>query len=108
MLANLENSAVARGLEKVSFHFNSPKKTMSMYAQTTARLHSSHTLVMSKFSKPGFNNRLTVNFQMFKLVLENAEKLNIKLSTSAGSLKKQESPRKISTALLVIPKPLTV
>ena len=44
MPANLENSAVARGLEKVSFHFNSPKKTMSMYAQTTARLHSSHTL----------------------------------------------------------------
>ena len=27
----------------------------------------------SKFSKPGFNNMWTVNFQMFKLVLEKAE-----------------------------------
>ena len=33
----------------------------------------------------------TVNFQMFKLVLENAEEPEIKLPTSAGSLKKQES-----------------
>ena len=36
----------------------------------------------------------TVNFQMFKLVLEKAEEPEIKLSTSAGSLKKQESSRK--------------
>ena len=32
----------------------------------------------------------TVNFQMFKLVLEKAEEPEIKLPTSAGSLKKQE------------------
>ena len=31
---------------------------------------------------------------MFKLVLENAEEPEIKLPTSAGSLKKQESSRK--------------
>ena len=37
----------------------------------------------------------TVNFQMFKLVLENTEKPEIKLPTSAGSSKKQESFRKI-------------
>ena len=47
----------------------------------------------------------TVNFQMFKLVLEKAEKPEIKLPTSAGSLKKQESSKKTS-ALLTIPKPL--
>ena len=51
----------------------------------------------------------TVNFQMFKLVLEKAEELEIKLLTSAGSWKKQESSRKTSTsALLTMPKPLTV
>ena len=33
----------------------------------------------------------TVDFQMFKLVLEKAEEPEIKLPTSAGSLKKQES-----------------
>ena len=36
----------------------------------------------------------TVNFQMFKLVLENAEEPEIKLPTSTGSSKKQESSRK--------------
>ena len=36
----------------------------------------------------------TVNFQMFKLVLEKAEEREIKLPTSAGSSKKQESSRK--------------
>ena len=35
-----------------------------------------------------------MNFQMFKLDLENAEEPEIKLPTSAGSLKKQESSRK--------------
>ena len=35
-----------------------------------------------------------VNFQMFKLVLEKAEEPEIKLPTSAGSSKKQESSRK--------------
>ena len=36
----------------------------------------------------------TVNFQMFKLVLEKAEEPDIKLPTSTGSSKKQESSRK--------------
>ena len=46
---------------------------------------------------------------MFKLVLEKAEESEIKLPTSAGSLKKQASSRKTSIfALLTMPKPLTV
>ena len=50
-----------------------------------------------------------MNFQMFKLVLEKAEESEIKLPTSAGSLKKQESSRETSiSALLTMPKPLTV
>ena len=36
----------------------------------------------------------TMKFQMFKLDLEKAEELEIKLPTSIGSLKKQESSRK--------------
>ena len=49
------------------------------------------------------------NFQMYKLDLEKAEEPEIKLPTSIGSSKKQESFRKISTtALLTTPKPLTV
>ena len=50
-----------------------------------------------------------VNFQMFKLVLEKAEEPENKLPTSAGSPKNQESSRKTSiSALLTVPKPLTV
>ena len=46
---------------------------------------------------------------MFKLVLEKAEEPEIKLPTSAGLLKKQESSRKISiSALLTMLKPLPV
>ena len=46
---------------------------------------------------------------MFKLVLEKAEEPEIKLPTSAGSSTMQESSRKTSiSALLTMPKPLTV
>ena len=46
---------------------------------------------------------------MFKLVLEKAEEPEIKLPTSAGSWKKQESSRKTSiSALLTMAMPLTV
>ena len=51
----------------------------------------------------------TANFQMFKLVVEKAEEPEIKLPTSAGSLKKQDSSRKTSiSTLMTMPKPLTV
>ena len=44
---------------------------------------------------------------MFKLDLEKIEELEIKLSTSTGSSKKQESSRKIPTSgLFITPKPL--
>src|SRR5574341_421296 len=46
---------------------------------------------------------------MSKLVLEKAEEQEIKVPTSAGSWKKQESSRKTSiSALLTMPKLLTV
>ena len=54
-------------------------------------------------------NKWTVNFQMFKLVLEKAEEPEIKLPTSTGSSKKPESSRKTSiSALLTMPKPFIV
>ena len=50
-----------------------------------------------------------MKIQMFKLDLEKAEEPEIKLPTSAGSWKKQESSRKTSTsASLTTLKPLTV
>ena len=96
---------------KGSFSLQSQRKAMLKNAQTTAQLHSSHTLVKwcSKFSKPDFNSMQTMNFQMFKLVLDKAEEPETKLPTPIDSLKKQECCRKSSTsALLTMPKPLTV
>ena len=84
---------------------------MPKNAQTTTQLNSSHMLIKSssKFDKPGFSNTWTVNFQMFKLDLVKAEEREIKLPTSAGWWKKEESSRKISiSALLTMPKPLTL
>ena len=168
MPANLENSAVATGLEKVSFHSNPKERKkesevakscltlcdpmdcslpgFSVHGILQARimhwvtitfsrgsswpryqtpvsrigdnakewhyrtialiLHASK--VMLKILQAGFSNTWTVNVQMFKLVLEKAEEPEIKLPTSAGSLKKQESSRKTYiSALLNMPKPLT-
>ena len=96
---------------KDRFSFQPQRKAMSKNVQTTTQSHSSHMLEKqcSKFSKPGFNNTWTVNFQMFKLDLEKAEEPETKLPTSIGSSKKQGSSRKTSTsALLTTPKTLTV
>ena len=52
--------------------------------QTAAQLQSSHMLVKYylEFSKPGLNITWTMNFHMFKLILEKAEEAEIKLPTS--------------------------
>ena len=108
MPANLENSAVATGLEKVNFHSN-PKERQCQ------RMHNYHTLALishtSKVMLKILQARLQqyLNFQMFRLVLEKAEEPEIILPTSTGSWKKQESSRETSTsAFLTMPKPLTV
>ena len=99
MPAYLENSAVATGLEKVSFHSNPKKgnaKECSNYHTTALTSHASK--VMLQFFKVDFNCTWTENSQMFKLDLEKAEKPEIKLPTAIGSLKKQESYIKTSTS----------
>ena len=88
---------------KGQFSFQSQRKAMPKNAQTTTQLRQSHTLTKwcSKFSKPGFNGTWSMNFQMFKLDLEKPEDPEIKLPTSTGSWKKQESFRKTSTSALL-------
>ena len=50
--------------------------------------------VMLKILQARLQQYVNRNFQMFKLVLEKAEEPEIKLPTSTGSSKKQESPEK--------------
>ena len=100
MSVNLENSTVATKLEKVSFHSNPKGNAKECPNYHTIALISHASKIMLKFSQPGFSNRWTVNFQIFKLVLEKAEEPEIKLPTSAGSSKKQENSRKKHLFLL--------
>ena len=75
----------------------------------TIALISHASKVMLKILQPGFNSTWTTNFQMFRLDLEKAGEPGIKLPTSFGSSKKQESSRKTCTSvLLTMTKSLTV
>ena len=90
MPANMKNSTVDKDWKR-SVCIPIPRKALQENVQTTTQMHSFHTLAKkcSKFSKPGFKSMSTVKFQMFRLDLEKAEKLEIKLPTSNGSSKKQ-------------------
>ena len=68
---------------------------------------SSSSKVLIKILQASLQQYVKCEFQVFKLDLEKEEEREIKLPTSFGSLKKQESSRK-SSALLTMPKPLTV
>ena len=97
---------------------NSPSKTACIPKKGNAKessnyrriAHISHTSkVMLKILQARLQQYVNCELLMFKLVLEKAEEPEIKLPTSAVSLKKQESSRKTSiSALLTMPKPLTV
>ena len=64
---------------------------------------------MLKILQARLQQYMNCELLMFKPVLEKAEEPEIKLPTSARSWKKQESSRKTSiSALLTMPKPLTV
>ena len=110
MPANLENSAVATGLEKVSFHSN-PKEvnTKGCSNYLTVALISHASKVMLKILQARLQSTSTVNFQMVKLDLEKANVPEIKLPTSVGLLRKREFQKKTSiSGLLTMSKLLTM
>ena len=95
MPANLENSAVATGLEKVSYHSN-PKERQWQECSNylTIALISHASKVMVKILQARLQQYMNRELQMYKLDLEKAEEREIKLPTSAGSSKKPENSRK--------------
>ena len=110
MPANLENSAVATGLETVSFHSNAKERQCQKCSNYCTIVVISHvSKVMLRILQARLQQYVNCESLMFKLVLEKAEEPEIKLPTSAGSWKKQESSRKTSiSVLLTMLKPLTV
>ena len=110
MPANLENSALATGLEKVGF-IPIPKKASAKECSNyrTIALISHASKVMLKILQTRHQQYMNRELPDVQAGLEKAEEPEIKLPTSAGSWEKQESSRKTSiSALLTIPKPLTV
>ena len=110
MPANLENSAVATGLEKVSF----PSKPKERQCQRTIKLPmifliSQASKVMLKILQARLQQYMNRELPDVQAGLEKAEEPETKLLTSAGSSKQQESSRKTAISiLLTMPKPLTM
>ena len=116
MPANVENSAVATGLEKVIF-IPVPKKgnakECSNYHTIALISHTSKVMlkILQARLKQYVNHELPDVQAGFRKGrgTRKAEEPEIKWPTSAGSWKKQGSSRKTSiSALLTMPKPLTV
>ena len=110
MPANLENSAVATGMEKVSFHSN-PKERQCQRMFILPHNYTHLTCKQSNAQNSPSQASTVVNHELPDVQdgLGKAEEPEIKLPISAGSSKKQESSRKTSTsALLAMSKLLTV
>ena len=89
MPANLENSAVATGLERSVFNpipkKGNPRECLNYH---TVVLISDASKVMLKILQARLQQYMNVNSQMFKLDLEKAEEPKVKLPASVGSSKK--------------------
>ena len=98
----------------MSLLFNMLSRLVKGNAKECSKYHTialiSHaSKVMLKILQARLQQYKTMNFHMFNLALEKAEEPEIKLPTFTGSWKKEESSRKTSiSALLTMPKPLTV
>ena len=108
MPANLENSAVATGLEKVSFHsYPKERQCQRMLKLPTIALISHASKVMLKILQARLQQYVNHELPDVQDGFRKDKEPKIKLPTSAGSWKKQESSRKTSvSALLTMPKPL--
>ena len=105
-------TTVATGLEKVGFHSNPKERqwqSCSNYCTIALISHTSKGKVMLKSLQARLQQYMNHELPDVQAGFTKAEEPEIKLPTSNGSSKKQESSRKISTsALLTMPIPLTV
>ena len=84
MPANLENSAVATELAKVSFHSSLKKGSAKECSNYNTIALISHVSKLKIFQL-GFSSTRTKNFQIYKPYFEKLEKPEIKLPTFIGS-----------------------
>ena len=95
MPANLENSAVATGLEKVGFHSNPKKgnaKECSNYRTIALISHASKVMLQILLAR--LHQYMNHELPDVQTDFRKAEEPEIELPTSIGLLKKQESSKK--------------
>ena len=94
---------------KSQFSFQSQGNAKECSNYSTVALISHASKVTLKILQARLQQYVNHELPRVQAVLEKAEEPEIKLPTSAGSSKKQDSSRKTSiSALLTMPKPLTV
>ena len=107
MPANLENSAVATELEKVNFHSNSKGSAKECSNYHTIALISHISKVMLKILQARLQQYMNRELPDVRAGFRKGSGTRDQIA--AGSWKKQLSSRKTSlSALLTMPKPLTV
>ena len=95
----MTKSAVAIGLEKVNFHSNPKERQCSNYC--TISLISRASKVMLKILQARLQQYVKCELPDVQAGFKKAEEPEIKLPTSTGSSKKQESSRKTSISALL-------
>ena len=108
MAANLENSAVATGLEKVSFHSN-PKEPKEYSNYHTIALISHASKVTLKLLQTRLQQYVNQELPDVQGGFTKGRETKSNCPHPLDHRKKQDNSRKTSTsALLTMPKPLTV
>ena len=110
MPANLENSAVATGLEKVNFHPNpKERQCQRMFKHCTVALISHASKVMLKILQARLQQYVNRELPDVQAAFRKGRGTRDQIATSTGSQKKQGNSRKASTsASLTMLKPLAV
>ena len=109
MPANLKNSAVATGLEKVSFHSNPKERQCQCSNYRTITLISHASKVMLKILQARLQQYVNRQLPDVQAAFRKGRGTRDQIANIAGSSKKQKNSRKTSiSALLTMPKPLTV
>ena len=110
MPANLENLAVATGLEKVSFHSSPQRKAMPKNVQTTAQftLISHASKVILKILQARLQQYMNHEFPDVQAGFRKGRGTSDQIAKIHWIIEKAKEFQKTSTSLLTMPKPLTV
>ena len=110
MPANLENPAVATGLEKVSFHTNpKERQCQRMHKLLHNCTHLTRSKVILQILQARFQQYVNHELSDVQAGFRKGRGIRDQIANIICIIKKKESFRKTSTfALLTTPKPLTV